>query len=68
MLRLLAEYETHYNSHRPHRGIDLAAPQPIDLGAPLVPACEIVRIGAVEGLINEYHARCMIAIPGIPTL
>jgi len=57
MLRLLAEYETHYNSHRPHRGIDLAAAQTIDLGAQLVPAREIVRIGAVEGLINEYHGQ-----------
>jgi transposase InsO family protein len=57
LLRLLADYEVHYNSHRPHRGIDLAAPQTIDLGAEPVPACEIVRTGAVDGLINEYHGQ-----------
>jgi transposase InsO family protein len=57
LLRLLADYEVHYNSHRPHRGIDLAAPQTIDLGAEPVPACEIVMTGAVDGLINEYHGQ-----------
>jgi hypothetical protein len=25
-VRLLAEYEAHYNSHRPHRGLALEAP------------------------------------------
>ena len=36
-LRLLADYQAHYNSQRPHRGIDLAASQMIDPGAELVP-------------------------------
>jgi transposase InsO family protein len=57
LLRLLADYEAHYNSHRPHRGIDLAAPQTVDLGAKHVPVCEIVRTWAVDGLINEYHGQ-----------
>jgi putative transposase len=57
LLRLLADYEAHYNSHRRHRGIDLAAPQTVDLGAEHVPVCEIVRTGAVDGLINEYHGQ-----------
>ena len=37
LLRLLADYQAHYNSQRPHRGIDLAAAQMIDPGAELVP-------------------------------
>ena len=55
LLRLLRAYETHYNSHRPHRGIDLASPD--TLGVPPIP----VPIGGIErrrvlaGLINEYH-------------
>jgi putative transposase len=57
LLRLLADYEVHYNSNRPHRGIDLVPPQTIDFGSEHVPACEIVRTGAVAGLINEYHGR-----------
>lgn len=57
LLRLLADHEAHNNSHRPYRGIDLAAPQMIDLGAELVPACEIVRSAAVDGLINECRGQ-----------
>ena len=57
LLRLLAEYESHYNTHRPHRGIDLDAPERIDLGAEVVPPEEIRRIAAVDGMLNEYHGR-----------
>ncbi len=28
LLGLLADYEAHYNAHRPHRGLDLEAPEP----------------------------------------
>jgi putative transposase len=54
---LLADYETHYNSHRPHRGLDLEAPEPVDAVHSSVPIKEIRRKGAVGGLINEYRAR-----------
>lgn len=57
LVRLLAEYEPHYNSHRPHRGLALEAragrgaersPIPIDMIRPRP---------VVGGFINEYHAR-----------
>jgi transposase InsO family protein len=57
LLRLLADYEVHYNWHRPHRGIDLTAPQTIDLAAEPDSAREVVRTGAVDGLISEYQRR-----------
>jgi putative transposase len=55
--RLLADYEAHYNSHRPHRGIGLAAPQPADVVAAAVPIDEIRRARVVDDLISEYRGR-----------
>jgi putative transposase len=52
---LLEAYESHYNSHRPHRGIDLAAPSEIDVSPTLVPLERIHRTTVLGGLINEYH-------------
>jgi putative transposase len=57
LLRLLRDYETHYNSHRPHRGLDLDAPERSNIGARVVPLHEIRRTAAVGGFINEYHGR-----------
>jgi putative transposase len=57
LVRLLAEYETHYNSHRPHRGLDLAAPKPRNAVQSAVPIQEIRRKGVVGGLINECRRR-----------
>ena len=53
--RILREYETHHNQHRPHRSLDGAAPlkplpDPIDLGQ-----YRIRRQARVGGLINEYR-------------
>jgi putative transposase len=53
--RILREYETHHNQHRPHRSLDGAAPlkplpEPIDLEQH-----RIRRQTRLEGLINEYH-------------
>jgi putative transposase len=53
--RILPEYETHHNQHRPHRSLDGAAPLkplpgPIDLGQH-----RIRRQARVGGLINEYR-------------
>jgi transposase InsO family protein len=53
--RILREYETHHNQHRPHRSLDGAAPlkplpEPIDLGQ-----YRIQRQARVGGLINEYR-------------
>lgn len=57
LLRLLRDYVTHYNSHRPHRGLDLDAPERSNIGARVVPLDEIRRTAAVGGFINEYHGR-----------
>ena len=51
---VLAEFESHYNHHRPHRGRSLHPPvhdpsQAIDL------TTRINRRTTVSGLINEYH-------------
>jgi hypothetical protein len=51
---VLAEFESHYNHHRPHRGRSLYPPihdpsEAIDMTA------RINRQTAVSGLINEYH-------------
>jgi len=56
LLRLLADYEAHYNSHRPHRGIDLEAPDGVR-GEPqeAVPLDEVRRTKVVSGLISQYR-------------
>jgi transposase InsO family protein len=53
--RILREYETHHNQHRPHRLLDGAAPlkplpEPIDLEQ-----YRIRRQARVAGLIGEYR-------------
>ncbi len=55
LLRVLQDYERHYNSHRPHRGIDLAAPDAIDVEVAPVPISQIESRKILGGLINEYH-------------
>lgn len=55
--RLLAGFAQHYNSHRPHRGIELAAPDTIGIVPEVARITDIRRRRAVGGLINEYHAR-----------
>ena len=53
--RILTQYETHHNQHRPHRALHAAAPlkplpQPVDLDQ-----YRIRKQARVGGLINEYH-------------
>jgi len=53
--RILREYETHHNQHRPHRSLDGAAPlkplpEPVDLEQH-----RVRRHTRVGGLINEYR-------------
>jgi putative transposase len=55
LMRVLVEYETHYNSHRPHRALKQRSP--IDPGA-IQPSCAtgVLRRTQVLGdLINEYR-------------
>ena len=53
--RILHDYETHHNQHRPHRSLDGAAPrkplpEPADLAR-----YRVQRQARAGGLINEYH-------------
>ena len=53
--RILRQYETHHNQHRPHRSLDSAAPlkplpQPVILGQ-----YRVRRQTRVGGTINEYR-------------
>jgi putative transposase len=51
---VLAEFESHYNHHRPHRGRSLH-PSAHDPGEVIDMTARINRQTAVSGLINEYH-------------
>ena len=51
---LLARYTEHYNSHRPHRGIELAAPDSCGMDPPA--AAGEIRCRQVVVGINEYLA------------
>jgi transposase InsO family protein len=53
--RILHQYETHFNQHRPHRSLQGAAPlkplpEPVDLDQ-----YHILRHARTGGLINEYR-------------
>jgi putative transposase len=53
--RVLREYESHHNQHRPHRSLHGAAPlkplpEPVDLGQ-----YRVRRQTRISGLINEYR-------------
>jgi transposase InsO family protein len=52
---VLDEYVKHYNRHRPHRGLDLSAPEP----SRRVPSTtgEVIRRPLLGGLVNEYQRR-----------
>ncbi|MFL6052861.1 MAG: integrase core domain-containing protein [Actinoallomurus sp.] len=53
--RVLADYERHYNDHRPHRARDRRPPQPTWAAAPADRHDARLRRGEVlGGLINEY--------------
>jgi transposase InsO family protein len=52
--RVLRTYATHYNAHRPHRALGLAAP--LDgASQPRGRPGEVRRRDALGGLIHEYH-------------
>jgi putative transposase len=52
---VLSEYLSHYNAARPHRGIDLQTPVPMDAPPPAGLADEVTRIDVLGGLIHEYR-------------
>jgi transposase InsO family protein len=53
LARVLTEYATHYNRHRPHRALAQRPPNPPRTG-PHVGAGKIQRRQILGGLINEY--------------
>jgi putative transposase len=55
--RVLAEYERHYNHHRPHRTRDRRPPQPSNSAAARadVGTARLTREEVLDGLINEYR-------------
>ena len=53
--RLLVEYIEHYNSHRPHRGINQRAPYDTGDVVSIRPGQRIERHTVCGGLINEYR-------------
>lgn len=55
LMTLLADYEAHYNSNRPHRGIDLYPPDAVSADVSPVPLGQIRRASILGGLVSEYH-------------
>jgi transposase InsO family protein len=53
--RLLAQYASHYNSHRPHRGIALSPPDACGADPPMSASSKVHRREVLAG-INEYLA------------
>jgi hypothetical protein len=51
---VLSQYETHFNTHRPHQGREQLAPDDDPAVIPF-PAARIERRTTVQGLINEYR-------------
>jgi putative transposase len=52
--RVLAEYLSHYNEERPHRGRSLQPPSPVR-PPPTDALTPLTRLPILGGLINEYH-------------
>ena len=51
---VLAEYETHFNTHRPHRALSQAAPLRPLPSVPAAPTAPVVRRDRLGGLLHEY--------------
>ena len=54
--RALGTYVEHYNSHRPHRGLDLASPNAPLLHPSAARTEDVRRRDVLSGLIHEYNA------------
>ena len=53
--RVLGEYETHYNTHRPHRALDQQPPTAATDACPTNSNSVVRRSAVVGGLINGYR-------------
>jgi transposase InsO family protein len=56
--RVLRVFTDHYNSHRPHRGLNLRPPAPTEANVRAIPpsAAGVQRRDHLGGLIHEYYA------------
>jgi putative transposase len=54
--RVVRVYAAHYNGHRPHRGLQLEAPERSDGARPENRGARLVRRDVLGGLIHEYEA------------
>jgi transposase InsO family protein len=52
---LLGEFIEHYNTHRPHRGLDQHAPDDDPVVIPIATGRTVTRHSTCAGLINEYR-------------
>ena len=50
---ILAEYEAHFNSHRPHRSLEQASPLRA-LPDPVNADIKVIRHDRLGGLLHEY--------------
>jgi transposase InsO family protein len=54
--RVLAEYESFYNEHRPHRALDQAAPlKPLPDNVVDLNHFRVARHDRIGGILHEYH-------------
>jgi hypothetical protein len=54
---VLGTYVEHYNRERPHRGLDLVAPEGAKDVSPLTIDDSVTRRDVLGGLIHEYYRR-----------
>ena len=54
LYRILTIYLEHYNTARPHRGLNLDVPLPATI-VPLPAGGRIDRVDVLDGLIHEYR-------------
>jgi transposase InsO family protein len=52
--QLLHEYETHFNTHRPHRSLGQAAPLRALPQMSADPTATVIRHDRIGGLVHEY--------------
>ena len=63
MHRVLTEYLRHYNTVRPHRGLDLQPPRPaarLTLVEPGTGESSVQRVDVLGGLIHEHRRAALI--------
>ncbi|HWG27785.1 integrase core domain-containing protein [Actinospica sp.] len=54
--RILAEYESFYNTHRPHRALGQAAPlRPLPDNVTDLDHFRVARRDRIGGILHEYH-------------